>query len=242
MKQIKCNAVVLRYADYKEADRMLTLYSREYGRISASVRGIKKQNSKLRSGAELFALGEYVLAVNGTRYVVTGYTSLDTYYPIRESIERLWCASLACEMAEATATDQPDETMFDALVMLLSELAYNDRVPFMAVTDAFLQDFLSCQGIYPSVTGCVRCPGRGEYFSLHDGGLLCAGCAGEGSKRLSEGCIRALESAGETYAARLSFLAAMSGEVLGELFDTLVLQARYRMDRPFKTAGYLSKL
>ena len=57
MSSLKCTAIVLRFADYKDADRMVTLFSRQQGRISASVRGVKKQNSKLRAGAELFSLG-----------------------------------------------------------------------------------------------------------------------------------------------------------------------------------------
>ena len=61
MPTLTTQAIVLRHADYREHDRMLTLLSPAYGRIEALCRGCKRPQSPLLSASEWFALGEYVL-------------------------------------------------------------------------------------------------------------------------------------------------------------------------------------
>ena len=59
-EQIKIQAIVLNKVDYKDNDRVLTLFSPQKGRVTVSCKGVKKQNSKLRAGSELFAFGTYI--------------------------------------------------------------------------------------------------------------------------------------------------------------------------------------
>ena len=54
MAQITTNAIVLRRADYRENDRMLTLFSPTLGRIDALARGCRRQKSPLMAASELF--------------------------------------------------------------------------------------------------------------------------------------------------------------------------------------------
>lgn len=46
MGELKTEGIVLRYADYKDADRMLTLLTPDYGLISVSARGVRRQNAQ----------------------------------------------------------------------------------------------------------------------------------------------------------------------------------------------------
>ena len=70
MPQIVTHAVVLRRADYRENDRMLTLFSPTLGRIDAICRGCRRQKSPLMAASEVFCAGEYVL------YTAVSYTHL----------------------------------------------------------------------------------------------------------------------------------------------------------------------
>ena len=58
MGQTTTNAIVLRRADYRENDRMLTLFSPTLGRIDALCRGCRRQKSPLMAASELFCSGE----------------------------------------------------------------------------------------------------------------------------------------------------------------------------------------
>ena len=61
MLSITTQAIVLRHADYREHDRMLTLLSPSMGRVEALCRGCKRPQSPLLAASEWFALGENVL-------------------------------------------------------------------------------------------------------------------------------------------------------------------------------------
>lgn len=60
--EIKVNALMLRAADYGENDKILTLLTAEYGKISAAIKGVKKPSAKLKFAAQPFCFAEYILA------------------------------------------------------------------------------------------------------------------------------------------------------------------------------------
>ena len=66
--EIIVNAIVLKTVDYKDNDKILTLYSLEKGIITAGIKGVKKSGAKLKFASEPFAFCEYVLAQKGDKY------------------------------------------------------------------------------------------------------------------------------------------------------------------------------
>ena len=76
-------AVVIRTADYKDNDKMLTLLTKEYGRMSANARGAKKQTSKLFSAASLFCCGEYAFYEKDGRFGLKGCEIKRTFFNLQ---------------------------------------------------------------------------------------------------------------------------------------------------------------
>ena len=68
--EIKLNALMLRAADYGENDKILTLLTAEYGKITAGIKGVKKPAAKLKFAAQPFCFAEYVLARRGEKFTV----------------------------------------------------------------------------------------------------------------------------------------------------------------------------
>ena len=64
MALITVNGIVTRYANYRDNDRILTLFTRERGLISAAARGCRRPKSPLLPASELFVSGEFVLFFN----------------------------------------------------------------------------------------------------------------------------------------------------------------------------------
>ena len=237
----KCNAVVLRFADYKEADRMLTLFSREEGKLSAAIKGVKKQKSKLRSGAELFALGEYVFNDKAGRLTVTGYTSLDTFYPIREDLERLWCATLAVNAVETVATVQPEPELFDSLVFSLSQLAYNDSVTSVAIINCFFMRLLDNSGIYPVMQAC-SCNGEKLYYNRAKSGFACKDCATNGYIALESKSIDVLNHTDWDNNRLLLELNSLEASQQKKIFKILTDHASFCLDKRFKAVTFLESI
>ena len=61
MQQTERTAIVLRAVNYRDSDRMLTLFSPVFGRIEAKARGCRKPKARLLAASEPFALWEYTL-------------------------------------------------------------------------------------------------------------------------------------------------------------------------------------
>ena len=181
MPAITTQAIVLRHADYREHDRMLTLLSPSLGRVEALCRGCKRPQSPLLSASEWFALGEYVLYTGKGRMTVTSCRVTETFFPLRTDYERLKYATYLLSITEAAA--QPGERaveLFTLLARSLSRLAYTGK-DAQAVSAAFLLHFSAVSGYRPRLHHCVRC-GRvveDEEIRLMDidnGGLLCRDC------------------------------------------------------------------
>ena len=183
MPRIKTNAIVLRYADYRENDRMLTLFSPTMGRMDALCRGCRKQNSPLLAASETFASGEFVLWQRGDRLAVEACSLQDSFYPLREDWDRLEHGTYLLELClGAVQPEQENERLFLLLLRSLAHLAYGDAQP-RRVTAVFLMGIVSLMGFRPSVGRCQRCgrpldPGQkaAGFLSQEAGGVLCTAC------------------------------------------------------------------
>lgn len=136
MSAITTQAIVLRHADYREHDRMLTLLSPSMGRVEALSRGCKRPQSPLLAASEWFALGEYVLYAGKGRMTVTSCSLTDSFFPLRTDYDRLRYATYLLSIAEAAA--QPGERaveLFTLLARSLMRLAYGNQ-DIRAVTAA----------------------------------------------------------------------------------------------------------
>ena len=178
MNQTSNTAIVLRYANYRENDRMLTLFSPTRGLVEAAARGCRRPKSKLLSASELFALGEFELFEKDGRYTVTGFTLTENFYALREDWERLNCGVYLLSLCEAAV--QPGENaqeLFMLLLHTLSRLTFTDQ-PWKPLLTGFLAHFAACEGYRPRLRHCVRCgrrlnPGEPAWFDLGEGGLTC---------------------------------------------------------------------
>lgn len=181
MPSIVTQGVVLRYADYREHDRMLTLLSPQLGRVEALCRGCKRPQSPLLSCSEYFSFGEYVLYTGKGRMTVTSCNLTESFYPLRQDYDKLKYAAYLLSIAEAAA--QPGERaveLFTLLIRTLMRLCYSDR-DMQAVSAAFLLHFAAISGYRPRLSHCVKCGKRMEdhqirLMDIEEGGLICDTC------------------------------------------------------------------
>lgn len=182
MPSVVTQGIVLRHADYREHDRMLTLLTPGQGRVDALCRGCKRPGSPLLAASEWFALGEYVLFAGKGKYTVVSCNLQESFYPLRTDYDRLKYATYLLSVAEAAA--QPGERaaeLFTLLARSLFRLSFGAR-DAKAVSAAFLAHFAAISGYRPRLSHCVRCgrPLADAEIRLMDiagGGLLCSACA-----------------------------------------------------------------
>ncbi len=175
------HGVVVRYANFSESSRMLTLFTLEEGLISVAARGARRIKSPLRTAAEVFSFAAFVLHPGRSGGLsVTGASLIDSFYGLREELDRLACATEMTELVLALAPEgDPLPALFSLFVRSLGSLCHDGEEPFK-VGMHFQTQAMTLAGYAPQLKHCALCGGAlGERpgFSPSDGGAVCTACA-----------------------------------------------------------------
>lgn len=237
------SAVVIRQRNLGEADRILTLFTREKGKLSAVARGVKRGHSKLAASLQLFARGRMQLAAGRSLDVITSVTDGDLSLGLREDVQRYAHASYAAELLDVLVEEgAPDEVLYALLVDTLGAL---DKAGDPAtVTLGFEVKLLTRLGYGPEMAACISCGGQVEGeragFSAAEGGVMCPRCrraAGAGglSRAALQG-LRDLQAIPQPELGRRKLTARVKQELQGIMRGFV----DYRVERPLRSAGFLT--
>jgi DNA repair protein RecO (recombination protein O) len=173
-------AIVLRTQKLGEADRIITMLTREHGRIRGVAKGVRRTMSKFGARLEPGSHVEIQLYTGKTFDTITQVEALMNYgEAISHDYQRWTIASAILETAErfTAQENEPALAEFQLVVSGIKALAEN-RHDSSLILDAFLLRSLAIGGYAPSMTICSRCekPGPHRYFSLVGGGSVCMEC------------------------------------------------------------------
>ncbi|MFM7616692.1 MAG: DNA repair protein RecO [Actinomycetes bacterium] len=186
--------VVLRTVKLGEADRIVTMFTAEHGRIRAVAKGVRRSGS--RFGARLEPPSNVAVQCYRGRDldVVTQVECIDVFRSIREDYTNLTRAAAILEVVDQLTPDrEPNPALHRMLVGALRTL---DATPSPVITPAFFWKALSLEGLRPLLTACVRCgTSASEYpaIDLAEGGVLCAACGRVGGTRITPEGLALLE-------------------------------------------------
>lgn len=186
-------AVVLKSIDYGENDKIILLYSLEYGKISVRAKGIKKAKAKLKFAQEPFCFGVYHLAGKDSHYVLKTCDQLESFYPLREDIVRFYagCVVLEC-LAQLENEGQPNARLFVDTLKTLEFLTECEDV-YIAVLH-FLLNYLKQAGYQLDFSCCSSCGQSGKLFlDVEKGGVVCGDCKGDGAVAMSAGVVNLMK-------------------------------------------------
>lgn len=190
-------AIVTRTVDYKDNDRILTLFTQELGRIDAKAAGCRRQKSPLLPVAQPFVFGEFELFYHNGRYNINQCDIKETFYPLREDALR-FCAgsSMLALTLYAVQEHEPNLALFSLLYYALSYLTYGENDP-ADILICYVLRYLNVIGYCPSITSCAVCHRDMRSYSdvrflPQDGGAVCASCRPQAGKvnRLSLEALR----------------------------------------------------
>ena len=113
MSSYKADALVIRSREYNEADRLVTLYTREKGKVSAVAKGVRKPKSKQRGGTQLFMYADFLLYAGRTLDTIRQAQPRETFLYLWDDYERTITASAMMELLDAaTVQGEADEAVF----------------------------------------------------------------------------------------------------------------------------------
>jgi DNA repair protein RecO (recombination protein O) len=176
--------VVLRTHKLGEADRIITLLTRENGRVRAVAKGVRRTTSRFGARLEPFSMVDLQLHRGRSLDIVTQVETLAPYGERLVGDYPSWTAGQAMlETAERlTEEGEPAVQHFLLLVGGLRTLSRREHDSSL-VLDAYLLRSLAVAGWAPSFLDCARCgaPGPHRAFAVASGGAVCPACRPSGS-------------------------------------------------------------
>ena len=198
MPVYKAEAIVLRQQPLGEYDRIVTLFTREHGKIRASAKGVRRPTSRLAGRIEPFTHTRLLLARGRTLDVIAQAETLRTFAGVRGDLLRAAYAAFIVELVDRGLPERDGhEEVFALIGDALSELdgAGGDEAELTALR--FAVRLARLLGYQPETTACVGCgrslprtPGRtGAWaFSAAGGGALCPACRSQDGDAVTVSC------------------------------------------------------
>lgn len=177
----RVQAIVLRRTDVGEADRLLTLFTPDLGKIRVNAKGARKPSSRKSGHVELFTHVDLLIAKGQRVDVVTQADTIEAFIDLRDNLERVsyayYLAELVDKFSEEGSENRP---VFDLLVHALGWLSEPATNPDL-LARFFELRFLQYVGYRPQLFQCLHCGNAIEpvenYFSVEAGGVLDPNCA-----------------------------------------------------------------
>ena len=246
-RSFRVEAVVLRHSDYGEADRLLTLYTRQLGKARAIAKGARKIASRKAGHIEPFTHVKLQLAKGRDMLILTQADTVDAYQPLREDLILTSHASYVMELLDRfTYEDETENSaIFRLLTDTLSRLASKSD-PWLVIR-YYEMRLLDHLGFRPQLFKCANCgreiKAEEQYFSFGAGGVICPRC-GQGLPHLLDISVEALKylrhfqrsSYAETTRARPGLDIQQETETLMQGYFT------YLLERELNTPGFLKKI
>lgn len=242
-------AVVIGSFPLGESDRIVTFFSREFGKVRGVARAARRMRSRFGSALELLTLGELVFFDTGRGELVQvdHFDIVDPFQGVRSDLEQLGQAAWMAEcVARLTADRDPSATLYALLVRALRSIEAG-HPPRRAAT-AFGLRCVDALGHRLRIDACVACGRRGTpagapiAIDVEGGGLTCGACASRtrGAIRVEAstlGALRRLRTMPWSDAMRLAL-----GETEDHVREIVDLHVARLAGQPARAARFLREI
>lgn len=241
--QVTTTGLILREIKTGEADRILTIFTREYGLITAIAKGSMRMKNKLFHATSLFCYSEFTLYEGKSMYTVDEASVKEVFFGLRNRVEAV---ALAMYLAEFTVTVSLERTdAKEQLKLLLNTLYFlsEDKRPPHYIKAVYELRTLSETGYMPDLVACKECAkyeGGKFYFDMLSGYLLCDDCAQKQGHEpnLDPAALAAMRHIIFTEPAKL-YSFTLSDAALMNLYLIVDGYTLNQIDKPLKTREFL---
>lgn len=226
-----------------ESDRFVTVLTRDFGVIDASVRGARRLKNHNGPATQLLCYSRLSLYRGREKYIVDNAEPLQVFFDVRGQLNKLALAQYFCELSRVLApAEEPAEEQLRLLLNALHYLSKDSR-PLPLIKAVVELRLLCAAGYTPNLVSCIGCGGEeGAFFSPVQGILLCASCGGvQTALPISRGVLAAMRHV--VYAPfEKCFAFTLSQEELRELATLSERFLLAQVDRSFNTLEFYHTL
>jgi DNA repair protein RecO (recombination protein O) len=242
----RTEGIVLKGYDYGEADRILTLYTPQLGKLRAIAKGVRRTKSRKGGHLDLFTRANLLVARGRQLDIVTQAETIETFAEMRTDLVRLSFAHYVAELVEAfTVEGLANYPTYAATVSALRRIAAADD-PALSVR-SFEMQLLGLMGYRPQLHRCLNCDSTIEpvsnRFSPKMGGVLCPACESEdrAARPISVEALKVLRNL-QTNESAILQLSGLPVEVQQEVEARLQEYITYRLEKGPRSIRFLDQL
>lgn len=172
--------LTIRSADYKEADKILTVLTDTRGCLTVKARGVRRKGSRLKAAAQLFTFSQMTLYEQKGRATLQEAEILQQFPGIQTDLTKLALASYLAEVLATEAEDAPIEPDIQRLALNSLYALSNDLCAPAIIKAAFELRYMLMAGYAPNLDECVVCgnPHPVRPIAMLEGGTVrCQNCA-----------------------------------------------------------------
>lgn len=239
-------AIIIKRSKLGEADRILTIYTPDHGKVKAVAKGTRRPKSKLGGHVELLTHSLLLLARGRNLDIITQAQTIDSFMPLKGDLNRMSCGLYISELVDSfNAEHVENHRLFSLLLDTLHQLsqAKNNEI----ILRYFELHLLDYTGYRPQLQRCANCDSPllpvTNCFSSSQGGVLCKDCGYEEpiARSLSLNALKVLrlwQNCDCATAGRVR----INSELSLELEQVLREYIRYLLERQVKSTTWLDKL
>jgi DNA repair protein RecO (recombination protein O) len=174
--------VILRRRDLGEADRLLTVFSREHGKLRQIAKGVRRPQSRKAGHLELFNRVRLLVARGRDLDIITQAEAIESYPHIHADLMLVGYAGYTIELLDHFTVDAEQNTNLYQLIGETLARLDQGEVPSSVLRHYELR-LLDEVGFRPELFRCVSCGKEirpeAQYFTYEKGGILCPTCGGQ---------------------------------------------------------------
>lgn len=238
-------AIVLRVTDYNDRDALLTVLSRDHGKLTIKARGLRRKNSPLTAPCQLLAYGEFTLFEYRGMYTINEAHSIELFRNLRRDLTKLSLGTYFAQVTEVISQeDLPNPELQSLLLNSLYALSQL-QLPEILVKAAFEMRAACLAGYTPDLFACHVCGNENaDRFDLSAGQLECLSCrTGEGGIRVpvNAGIVQALQYICNCESKKL-FSFSLGDDNLEKLSTLTEAYLTTQLERGFSTLDFYKSL
>lgn len=183
------DGLVIKETPVGESDKLITVLTRDKGKILISAKGVRSQKSKNMALCRPFVYANFEYYERGGRYWLSSGSINDSFFGLNADVESLALASYVIDVTnEISGENSPDDILLRTVLNTLFAIENKIR-PIEQIKGAFEFFAAAHNGFLPDISRCERCgqaTSEAFYLDVMNGSLICAECLTSKKLPLSE--------------------------------------------------------
>lgn len=238
--------LVLRVTAYNDWDSLLTLLTRDHGKLTVKARGLRRKNSRLTASCQILVLGEFTLFEHKGMYTINEAHPIELFQGLRKDLRKLALATYFAQVAEVISQEDMPNPQLLTLVLNSMYALSNMDVAEEIVKAVFELRCTNLAGYTPDLYACHSCGNHiPDMFDTSAGRLECRRCRSADSAGLrmpvSAGALKAMRYIAACEEKRI-FSFRVASDSMQQLSQIAEVYLTTQLERGFSTLDFYKSL